>query len=300
MPNLIPQSISDAHYRAIEDIAEGRGTDYDVEQLVPLLIDNTDPSALVHLAEWFSILGVEGWNYAETDADKRALLKDAIQIHRKKATPWSIKDALQRAGFTVSRIEEGTKNYTIPVAKYIQPKYPLKFDGTAKFNGAYSFGAGLRAIAPIQFDGAHKFNGEHKFGDTVNVGTADSPGTSLIAWALFRVVLAWDFTKSYTPQIHDSVIAIIEAFQNIRSWLTDVGLEMTIAETVSVPTDTVQSDMQKSIRDIVGGGFLFDGARKFNGTFQFTAGIDDSVANSTSDTAADTISISETTTYIIT
>lgn len=297
--NLLPRSIADGHYRALDEILEER-SEYDLEQLVPLLIDNLNASALVHVAEWFSVLGVEGWNFVHTDEDKRALLKEAIEIHRHKGTPWSIEKALNRAGFEVSRIEEGTKNYSIPVAKFIQPKQPLKFDGIAKFNGAYSFGDGLRALAPIQFDGAHKFDGSHKFGDSVNVGTVDSPSSNIIAWALFRVVLVWNGTDDYTPTIHDTVVAIIESFKPARCWLTDVGLTISIAETVSVPSEALSSTMQKSLRDIVGGGFLFDGSRQFDGTSQFTAGVEDEAASSVSNDASETISITESTTHIIT
>ncbi len=294
MANLLPHSIRDAHYAAIEKILEERGDEFPVEQLVPLLVDTIDASALPLLAEQMSVLGVEGWNYADTDEKKRDLIKNAVQIHQKKGTPWSIKDALARAGFVVKRIEEGTRNYTIPVAPFIQPPSPLKFDGTAKFNGAYSFGDGLKAISPIKFDGRHKFDGSQKFGDTVNTLPGGEVQTgSLIAWALFRVVLEWDIAREYTPEVHRDIVAIIEAFKNARSWLTDIGLEISLEEAVASPTDDVSSELGTKYHDVVSSGVLFNGARKFDGSFTFSVGVDDAVSKAVEGGASDTVSLSE-------
>jgi hypothetical protein len=269
---ILPYSIADEHYRALDGIVAGLDEDYDLEQLVPLLIDNLDETALIHLAEWLSVLGVEGWNFAKTDSEKRDLLREAIKIHRKKATPRSIKDALTRAGFVVKRIEEGTGNFTSRPPRNLPPKYPLQFDGTAKFNGAYAFGDGIRTLSPIQFDGRNRFNGRHKFGDSVNAGTIDNPNTSIVAWALFRVVLTWNPADSYTPEVHASVVSIIEAFQNIRSWLTDVQLEFTLADSLEI-TDSVETALSITMQDIVGVGNYFDGAIKFDGSAKFNVGI---------------------------
>jgi hypothetical protein len=300
MPSLVPSSIRDAHHLALDAIAEER-SEYDLEQLVPLLVDNLDESALVHLAEQMSVLGVEGWNYADTVAKKRELIKNAVQIHQKKGTPWSIKDALTRAGFVVKRIEEGTRNYTIPVAPYIAPPSPLKFDGTAKFNGAYSFGAGLRAISPIKFNGQHKFDGSHKFGDTVGtLPNGEGQTGSLIAWALFRVVLTWDNTREYTPEIHRDIVAIIEAFKNARSWLTDVGLEIAISEEVAPVSESLASTLTSAHHDVVAQGVLFNGSRKFDGSFKFTSGVDDTVQKTVSTSAGDTITMTESVSRTIT
>lgn len=294
MPHLLPPSIRDEHYATLDRILEERA-EYDLEQLVPLLIDNVDSSALVHLAEWFSILGVEGWNDADTDEKKRDLLKNAILIHRTKATPFSIKESLRRAGFEVKRIEEGTKNFTVPVAPSIKPKYALKYDGTAKFNGAYNYGGNIRSLAPIQYNGRHKFDGSHKYGGTVNTDLASTSKGSVIAWALFRVVLVWNLNNDYTAEVHDSVVAVIEAFQNIRSWLTDVGLETSIAETVSVADEGMRSNVSMAMRDVVGGGVLYDGSAKYDGSRKYSAGVKDALAFGLAMKNEETIPLSDTT-----
>ena len=59
------------------------------------LFDLVDASALPALGEQFHILGVEGWNLAGTEAARRALLKNAVELHRHKGTPWSIRYALE-------------------------------------------------------------------------------------------------------------------------------------------------------------------------------------------------------------
>ena len=59
------------------------------------LFDLVDASALPALGEQFHILGVEGWNLAGTEAARRSLLKNAVELHRHKGTPWSIRYALE-------------------------------------------------------------------------------------------------------------------------------------------------------------------------------------------------------------
>lgn len=59
------------------------------------LFDLVDASALPALGEQFHILGVEGWNLAGTEAARRSLLKNAVELHRHKGTPWSVRYALE-------------------------------------------------------------------------------------------------------------------------------------------------------------------------------------------------------------
>lgn len=272
MSVLLPPAIADAHYRALDARAAENSEQYDVAQLVPLLIDNVDESALPHLAQWFSILGVEGWAFVSTDAEKRALLKEAIQIHRSKGTPWAIEQGLTRAGFDVVRIEEGTHQYRVPVQQYI-PAGQVLYDGTFQYNGAVSYGQGIMALSPILFDGAHTFNGEHLYGDSVNTGA----GKSAIAWAMFRVVLRTGATDSFSATQSRTAVAVIEAFKNERSWLTDIQLERRLEETVMYTDALISLTANVRYADLVGTGILHDGAARYDGTHLYSAGIDDAL-----------------------
>lgn len=49
---------------------------------------------------------VDGWEYAITEADQRALIKDSIELHRYKGTPWAVETALARIGYPGSETVE--------------------------------------------------------------------------------------------------------------------------------------------------------------------------------------------------
>lgn len=71
------------------------------------LVDIVTASALPSLGRQFHIMGDEGWNYARTEAERRALLKNAIEMHRRKGTPWAVRTAIDTALGTVeTNIEE--------------------------------------------------------------------------------------------------------------------------------------------------------------------------------------------------
>lgn len=61
----------------------------------------------VELLPWLAwALSVDEWDEAWTEAQKRAQVLGAIALHRKKGTPWAVKQALQRAGVEMARLIE--------------------------------------------------------------------------------------------------------------------------------------------------------------------------------------------------
>jgi phage tail P2-like protein len=96
--DLIPSSVRDARtpgYAAC--FADFR--DVDLTKLLVNLVDNVDASALPHLAEQFNVYGRSQWQLATTEAAKRSLIKQAIPLHRRKGTPWAVKQAILALGF---------------------------------------------------------------------------------------------------------------------------------------------------------------------------------------------------------
>lgn len=78
-----------------------------VERPLINLVDIVAASALPVLGEQFHIMGNEGWNYAKNKADRRALIKKAIELHRHKGTPWAVRTAIDTAlGSVETTIEE--------------------------------------------------------------------------------------------------------------------------------------------------------------------------------------------------
>lgn len=95
------------HIAAWADNAEKYFTDYDYSKLFIYNVDTVDASFLPYLAEQFDILGHKGYNLATTEAEKREIIKRAIELHRYKGTPWAIMEALRSVGFSNIIIREG-------------------------------------------------------------------------------------------------------------------------------------------------------------------------------------------------
>jgi phage tail P2-like protein len=91
---LIPASISDDSTLAFNELIERMGT-LDITPLLVYLVDDVPASVLPHLAEQFHITGYEGWLLASSDAERRALIKGSIELHRYKGTPYAVKKVLE-------------------------------------------------------------------------------------------------------------------------------------------------------------------------------------------------------------
>jgi len=92
MVNLSP--INDLSSKAFDEVFS-RFNSLDTNRLLVYLVDGVDSSALPHLAEQFHVLGNEGWLYANTEQEKRALIKNAIELHRYKGTKYSLEKVLE-------------------------------------------------------------------------------------------------------------------------------------------------------------------------------------------------------------
>lgn len=126
---LIPAGIDDARTRALMRLI-GRQGDLDLTKLLIYRVDELQEDALYLLAWQFHILGVEGWDLADTPAERRALIKRAIDLHRHTGTPWAIREAIKALGYADAEIIEG-----LPVALY---------DGEQNHSAAETYGGGIR------------------------------------------------------------------------------------------------------------------------------------------------------------
>ncbi len=93
-PLLQPPLAGDPRFQALGQIA-ARLNDIDLSPLLVYLIDTVNASALPHLAEQFHIMGYEGWQFARDDADRRRLIKRAIELHRHKGTKWALRQVFE-------------------------------------------------------------------------------------------------------------------------------------------------------------------------------------------------------------
>ncbi len=139
----IPPSINDARSRALMDLV-GRLGQIDLASLLVYRIDSVPAEALPFLAWQFDILSplwqsvapvlrsvdsirdvdalvdidtltedpsVQGIQQSVAVAAQRALIKMAIQLHRFRGTPWSIKSALAMLGWSSVSILEGQDSW---------------------------------------------------------------------------------------------------------------------------------------------------------------------------------------------
>lgn len=97
-PSLLPPPLRrDLSMRALETVA-ARLSLLDLTPLVLYDVDNVPASLLPHLAEQFNVLGDAGWDVADTDDERRELIKEAIALHRLKGTRYAVQRALDLMG----------------------------------------------------------------------------------------------------------------------------------------------------------------------------------------------------------
>lgn len=84
---------------------------------------NTCSSELLPWLAW--ALQVDVWDNGWSDNAKRAVIRGAITVHRRKGTPWAIKRALANAGYGDTTLSEGNSSNT--------------HDGTDRHNGGTTY-----------------------------------------------------------------------------------------------------------------------------------------------------------------
>lgn len=142
MANILADGVKNVpHIKAFNDLVEDCNANIDRTPLLIYLIDTTPADALPYLAEQFDVLGIKGMKYADTEAKQRALIKNAIALHRYKGTNWAIKEALKSIGVVQCTIIEG-------LAGGIQVLY----DGTYDYDGSITYGFQSWAVFRVLID----------------------------------------------------------------------------------------------------------------------------------------------------
>ncbi|WP_353798260.1 phage tail protein I [Enterobacter cloacae] len=92
---LPPPLASDERFSILANIAAERFSQIDLTVLLVYLVDLVDASALPSLASQFHIQGLEGWLFAKDEQERRNLIKQAIELHKCKGTPWAVRRVLE-------------------------------------------------------------------------------------------------------------------------------------------------------------------------------------------------------------
>ena len=142
-------------------------------------IDNVDAEALPHLAQQFNVFGRRGWNLASTEAEKRELVKQAIELHRRAGTPYAIKLAMASVGYPNTTVQENPPLY---------------------YNGAWSY------------DGIESYSGIRWFGFIVTLDPVQSQVSSELVDEIVGLIEEW---KNVRSQLLDLRIGNISLFSNL-------------------------------------------------------------------------------------
>lgn len=125
------------HIGSFDDMSEERFNLLDFTPLFIYMIDTVPAIALPYLAETFDVLGYKGWKFADTEAKQRALIKNAVTLHRYAGTPFAIKNSILTATGAECRIIEGLG---------------LKYNGIADYNGVYTYNGGSAFLFRVILD----------------------------------------------------------------------------------------------------------------------------------------------------
>ncbi len=114
--NLIPilaDSVVDIpHVAAFDLLWSQRLSAIEIDQLLVYVIDTVTAEALPYLADQFDVAGEKGYRLANTDAQRRAIIKQAIELKRYLGTVWAVREAMKSIGFgdadLIEGVDEGT------------------------------------------------------------------------------------------------------------------------------------------------------------------------------------------------
>jgi hypothetical protein len=141
--NLLPNSLQQPHITVFDELYADRLAALPLEVIITYLVQIVPPQVLPHLAETFDMLGYNGYGLATTDQQRRDVILGAIELHRLKGTPYSIRRALELFGYPNATFDEGVGT-------------AIRYDGTYTYSGIiqYNAGGGHWALFDVIFNAA--------------------------------------------------------------------------------------------------------------------------------------------------
>lgn len=124
---LPPALAGDERFARLCKLLDERHAGIDLTPMLVYLLDLVKAPLLPVLADQFSLLDEAAWLLAESEDARRNLLKNSVELHRYKGTPWAIREIIRLLGFGEVQLQEGLGGRT--------------YDGSINFNGLYVYGA---------------------------------------------------------------------------------------------------------------------------------------------------------------
>jgi phage tail P2-like protein len=123
---LPPALAGDERFSLLCKLLEERHAGIDLKPMLVYLVDQVKAPLLPVLADQFSLLDEAVWILAESEDARRNLIKNAVELHRYKGTPWAIREIIRLLGFGEVQLQEGLGGRT--------------YDGSITFDGLYVYG----------------------------------------------------------------------------------------------------------------------------------------------------------------
>ncbi|MEC5207377.1 phage tail P2-like protein [Vogesella perlucida] len=101
VPNVLA---NDPRFGPLATLTERLGQ-LDLSTLLVYLVDLVGADLLPVLAEQMHVMGDEGWLLANTDDQRRTLIKRAVELHRYKGTVWAVKEVFGVLAVDVELVE---------------------------------------------------------------------------------------------------------------------------------------------------------------------------------------------------
>lgn len=106
--NILADSIAGVpHLAAFDAMVAARMNSIELEALLVYVIDSVSASALPILARQFDVEGFVGYGAATNDAQRREIIKRAIELKRYMGTVYAIREAMRICGYTDATLNEG-------------------------------------------------------------------------------------------------------------------------------------------------------------------------------------------------
>ncbi|TDV42879.1 phage tail P2-like protein [Pseudomonas helmanticensis] len=149
---LTPALAGDERFSLLCELLDQSLAALDTNAVLVYLIDLTKPHLLPHLADQFSLLDEAAWQLAESEQAKRNLIKNAVELHRFKGTPWAIREVIRLLGFGEVTLQEGpeTGPDTKATGKPVWPLYRVIFKRLITNDQAVLLRRLLLSVAPAR------------------------------------------------------------------------------------------------------------------------------------------------------
>jgi len=266
----LPPAINDERFRAFLQSMLGELDAIDLGALEVWDFDNVHSSVLPHLAEELNVLGYRGWLLADSEAQKRELLKLAIELHRYAGTPFAIERSLKAVGFLAAVVIEnpvrvfrydGLFNYDGSIVAIGLNNY-LSYDGQGLVDSVFDYDG------TFNYDGSQTY-GENQYGFLYN-GRFNYDGLASGSRLPYSFEVDLDIgDKALTSANIDLISKLIEEWKNARSHLLDIFFNTTPAANItisdalelSLTTNLLYDPMAANVYD---GLFNYDGVEIYN------------------------------------